>query len=560
MAGFAALGMVLIGRAAYVQVIHADYYREQGANRHIRTVTIPAHRGDLLDRSGKPLAISTPVDTFWAVPEKLARQSAYFPELATLLGLDVLELGHRVAKAAASGRQFMYIKRHVMPEIVASVQQLNIDGLGVRREYGRYYPSGAAASHVLGFTGIDDLGREGLEMAYNDWLTGTPGLRRIVQDRNGREITELEVIRPAQAGKDLVLSIDRQLQYFADKALRDAIRTQDAESGSIVMLDIHTGEVLGMVNYPDYNPNNRSDRSGGRQRNRAITDVFEPGSTMKPFTVAAALESGNFSPGYQLDTSPGYYYANGNTIKDFKDYGVLDLKGIVTHSSNVGISKVAAQLDPEQMWSVFDKFGFGHRTGSEFPGEVAGYFNHSSLWHRSEQASVSFGYGISVTALQLARAYAALANDGVLPTISFVHEEDEPDAQRIVSSTIASEINDMLESVVTNGSGKRAKVPGYRIAGKTGTAHRSQSGGYAEDRYASLFAGYAPASDPRIAMVVVIHDPKAGEHFGGAVAAPVFAEVMSHALRLMGIEPDDVDQESAQAPGSLFRTALEDRS
>ena len=564
MAGFAALGMMLIGRAAYVQVVKADYYREQGANRHIRTVVIPAHRGDLLDRTGKPLAISTPVDTFWAVPETLADQSAFFPELERLLGLDELSLSRRVEHAVAIGRKFMYVKRHVMPEVVSDVQQLQVAGLGVRREYGRYYPSGATAAHVLGFTGIDDFGREGLEMAYNNWLTGSAGLRRIVQDRTGREITELEVIKPEQAGKDLVLSIDRQLQYFADKALRKAITTQEAESGSIVMLDIQSGEVLGMVNYPDYNPNNRRDRSGGRQRNRAVTDVFEPGSTMKPFTIAAALESGNFDLGDQINTSPGWYHVNGADIKDFKDYGVLDLNGIVTHSSNVGISKIAAKLDSEQMWSVFDKFGFGHRTGSEFPGEVAGYFNHSSLWHRSEQASLSFGYGISVTALQLARAYAALANKGVMPTISFVHDEDEAveesDGLRIVSSTIATEIGSMLESVVNNGSGKRAKVPGYRIAGKTGTAHRSQSGGYAEDRYASLFAGYAPASNPSIAMVVVIHDPKAGEHFGGAVAAPVFAEVMSHALRLMGIEPDDVDQESAQAPGMYTTGSLEERS
>lgn len=315
-----------------------------------------------------------------------------------------------------------------------------------------------------------------------------------------------------------------------------------------------------MVNFPSYNPNNISDRSGGRQRNRAVTDVFEPGSTMKPFTVAAALESGDFDLDDIVNTSPGRYQIGRYEISDLKDYGWLDLNGIVTKSSNVGISKLARQLEPEQMWSVLDAFGFGHPTGSEFPGEVAGYFNHPTYWHRSEQASVSFGYGISVTALQLARAYAALANDGVMPTVSFVHKAKASTSLRAIDKTIARDVNRMLESVVTLGSGKLAKVPGYRVAGKTGTAHRSQSGGYAEDRYASLFAGFAPASDPRLAIVVVVHDPKAGEHFGGAVAAPVFAEVMSHALRLLGVEPDDVDQERAEAANLTTTGASEDRS
>ena len=560
MAGFVALGAVLIGRALYIQVLHADYYREQGANRHLRTVTIPAHRGDLLDRSGRPLAISTPIDSLWGVPAKLAEAPEKLREMASLLELDPDELSKRVVQSAGWGREFMYIKRHVLPDVVASVQALNVAGVNVQREYRRFYPSGAAASHVVGFTGIDDKGREGLEMAYDTWLSARQGARRVVKDRTGREITELQVITPAVTGKDLTLSIDRQLQYFADKALRDAINTHDAESGSVVVMDVHTGEVVGMVNYPSYNPNNIKDRSGGQQRNRSITDVFEPGSTMKPFTIAAALESGDFKPEDTVSTSPGYYNIGKYEISDFRDYGVLDMNGIVTKSSNVGISKIARKLDPEQMWSVFDDFGFGHPTGSEFPGEVAGYFNHPTLWHRSEQASISFGYGISVTALQLARAYAALANDGVMPTVSFVRNEQHSDGQRVIDSSIAQEINGMLESVVINGSGKRAKVPGYRVAGKTGTAHRSQSGGYAEDRYASLFAGFAPASNPRLAIVVVIHDPKAGEHFGGAVAAPVFAEVMSHALRLLGVEPDDLDQTRAEAPTTENFRLAGDRS
>ena len=543
--GFASLALLLIGRAVQLQVLEDDFYREQGANRQLRTVDIPAHRGNLLDRSGDPLAISTPIDTLWGVPRKLASQPQKLGQLAQLLDLDITQFNERVADAAQKGRQFMYVKRQVLPEVVAQVRALDVEGLDVQREYRRFYPSGPAASHIVGFTGIDDKGREGLEMAYDDWLAGEKGSRRVVQDRAGREMTGLDVLKPAVSGKELRLSVDRQLQYFADKALREAISTHDAESGSIVVMDTRSGEVLGMVNYPSYNPNNISDRSGGRQRNRAITDVFEPGSTMKPFTIAAALESGDFKPKDLVYTSPGYYQVGKYEISDFRDYGWLNLNGIVTKSSNVGISKVAGQLAPEQMWSVFDAFGFGHPTGSEFPGEVAGYFNHSSQWHRSEQASVSFGYGISVTALQLVRAYAALANDGVMPTVSFVHNDEPAEGHRVLDESITQDIRKMLESVVINGSGKRAKVPGYTVAGKTGTAHRSQSGGYAEDRYASLFAGFAPASDPRLAIVVVIHDPKAGEHFGGAVAAPVFAEVMAHALRLMGIEPDDVDQERA---------------
>ncbi len=541
LAGFAALALVLVGRAVHLQVLQADIMREKGANRHLRTVDMPAHRGDLLDRSGDPLAVSTPIDSLWGVPEELASQPALLREVADQLGVDSDVLIKRANAGAARGREFMYVKRHVLPNAVAHVKELGLKGLRVQREYRRYYPSGSATSHLVGFTGIDDKGREGLEMAYDSWLAGEKGSRLLVQDRTGREITGLNVLKPALAGKDLHLSVDRHLQYFADKALREAIEVHDAESGSIVVMDTHTGEVLSMANYPAYNPNNMSDRSGGRQRNRAVTDVFEPGSTMKPFTVAAALESGKFTPQSLFNTSPGHYRIGKYQINDFKNYGWLNVNGIVTKSSNVGISKLARQLDPEQMWSLLDSFGFGHPTDSEFPGEVAGYLNHSTQWHRSEQASVSFGYGISVTALQLVRAYAALANDGMMPTVTFIRSDEPAQGRQVIDKSIARDIRAMLEMVVTKGSGTRAQVPGYKVAGKTGTAHRSESGGYAEDRYASLFAGFAPASNPRLAMVVVVHDPKAGEHFGGAVAAPVFATVMSHALRLMGIEPDNLD-------------------
>lgn len=553
---FAILGAILVVRAVSLQVFDHEFYRGQGDARQLRTVAMPAHRGMLLDRDGEPLAISTPIQTLWGVPGELVDQPVALTEVASVLGMDAGQLISRVEKAAklSPAREFIYVKRHVPPMAAAEVMALNVAGLSVQREYRRYYPSGRASAHMLGFTDIDDRGREGLEMAYDNWLSGTAGSRRVVRDRTGREITARDVIQAPVPGKDLRLSIDKQLQYFADRALVEAVGTHKAQSGSVVVMDVHSGEVAAIANYPAYNPNDMRDRSGGRQRNRAITDVFEPGSTMKPFTIAAALDSGKFEAGDVIYTSPGYYTIGKYQINDFRDYGWLDLRGIIRKSSNVGISKVARQLEPTQMWSVFDDFGFGRAPGTEFPGEVAGYFNHSDRWHRAEQASISYGYGISVSALQLARAYSALAADGVMPPVSFL-DIDHVDGQanegkRVMNEAVALEIQGMLESVVTEGTGHRAGVPGYRVAGKTGTTRLSKGGGYAKDRYVSLFAGFAPVSDPAYAVVVVIHDPNAGEYFGSLVAAPVFAQVMSHALRLGGVEPDAVDGISPELPNA----------
>ncbi len=557
---FACLGLVLVGRAFYLQFIEYDFYRTEGNARHLRSVAIPAHRGNMHDRNGEPLAISTPIKTAWGVPEKLIEQPAALREVAALLDLPVDELLRKTETAASQGKEFMYVKRHVTPDVAKKVDALNVEGLGLLREYRRYFPSGRAASQVVGFTDIDDVGREGLELAYNEWLSGEPGKRRVVQDRTGREITGMDIIKPAVPGKDLRLSIDKQLQYFSDQALIDVIKEHKAESASVVVMKVRTGEVLAMSNYPSYNPNDMSKRTGGQQRNRSVTDVFEPGSTMKPFTIAAALESGKFKPDDIVYTSPGYYSIGKYQINDVRDNGWLDLRGIVRKSSNVGVSKVATQLDPEQMWSVFDSFGFGRSPGSEFPGEVAGYFNHPILWHHIEQASISYGYGISVSALQLVRAYSALANDGVLPAVSFIATDvPQDEGLRVIDKQIAREVRNMLESVVTDGTGHRAAIPGYRVAGKTGTSHRSVEGGYAEDRYVSVFAGFAPASRPELATVVVIHDPKGGQHFGSVVAAPVFADVMSHALRIQNIEPDDVDDQRVGL-GSVLAPAGGDRS
>lgn len=552
---FLFMGVTLVVRSVYIQVFYQEFSVEKTRSRHVRSVAIPAHRGDLLDRSGDPLAISVPIQSLHGVPAKLAERPEDMRKVAALLNINASKLIQKITSSAKEGDKFMYIKRHVLPEIVDQVKQLQLRDVEFESEYRRYYPTGSASAHIGGFTDIDDIGQEGMELAYNQWLTGKPGKRRVITDRKSREITGLDIIEPAIPGNDLRLSVDRKLQYFASRELRKAIAKHDAESGSVVVMDVKTGEVLAMVNYPIYNPNDTSDRggSGGRQRNRAMTDVFEPGSTMKPFTIAAALDSGKFKPEDIVFTSPGYYRLGKYKISDDDhDHGWLDLRGVIVKSSNVGISKIARQLDPEQMWTVFDAFGFGRPPGSEFPGEVAGFFNHSTQWNHTEQATVSYGYGISVSAMQLVRAYATLANDGVMQPVSFVALDSAGPGRRVIKASIAREVQSMLESAVAVGTGTRAQVPGYRVAGKTGTLHKSQSGGYSEDSYVSVFAGFAPASNPRLAMVVVIHDPKAGQYFGGTVAAPVFSKIMSHGLRLEGVEPDDINNQRAQAPGLQF--------
>lgn len=557
LSAFAFVFLLLVVRTFQLQVFKHDFYRTQGVARQQRVIEIPAHRGNILDRHGEPLAVSTPIDSVWAVPEEALENLPALAQVADLLDIDADALLKKVQLAGQQQREFVYIKRHVTPETAGSIESTKAPGVALLREYRRYYPSGSAASHVIGFTNVDDVGQEGMEIAFDSWLKGESGKRKVIRDLRGREIEGVDILKPAIAGKDLWLSIDKQLQYFAERALSAAVEKHQASSGSVIVLDVDTGEVLAMVNQPSYNPNSRSSRKGGdgRQRNRSITDVFEPGSTMKPFTIAAALESGQFKPDDIIFTSPGFYKIGKYEVRDESDYGWLDLRGIVRKSSNVGVSKVATQLEPDQMWQVFDRLGFGQSVGSAFPGEVAGYFNHPTLWHHVEQATLSYGYGISVSALQLVRAYAAIANGGLLPEISFV-KTDEPDqAQRVLSERVAAELHEMLESVVsTEGTGRLANVPGYRIAGKTGTSHRSQGGGYAEDRYISLFAGFAPVSNPRFAAVVVVHDPSEAGHFGGVVAAPVFADVMASALRLGGIEPDnlaDAEMRSMALPARL---------
>jgi len=559
--GFLLLATGLGIRAVQLQIFQHDFLRGEGDARQHRTVSIPAHRGNVLDRNGAPLAVSTPIDTVWAVPDEALEDDAKLSALAAVLSLDEQSMRDKLNRAASQNKEFVYIRRHIKPGIAQAVKALAVPGVSMLREYRRYYPSGRAAAHVIGFTDIDDFGREGMEMAYNDWLAGKPGVRRVVRDLNGREIGGISTVTTAMPGRDLRLSIDKQLQFFADRALVEVIDEQKAESASLVVMDVATGEVLAMANYPSYNPNNVDDRSGGKQRNRSITDVFEPGSTMKPFTIVAALMSGRFKADDLVSTSPGYYKIGKYEVRDQGDYGWLDLGGIITKSSNVGVSKLATQLEPTQMWEVFDEFGFGRPPGSAFPGEVAGYFNHPTQWHRVEQATLSYGYGISVSALQLVRAYATIANRGVMPQVSFVRVDTPPEGQRVIPEDIAMQLHGMLESVVSDeGTGKFARIPGYRVAGKTGTSNRAQDGGYADDQYISVFAGFAPASAPRFAAVVVVHNPSAGKHFGGAVAAPVFASVMANALRLRAIEPDDVSGSALRAQRPKSARSSEDQS
>ncbi len=533
---------MLVWRAVYLQVVNGGFLQTQGDARYLRVVPIPAHRGMIVDRHGEPLAISTPVDSIWANPKELVLHRDLLPRLAQLLGTDTDNLQRLLATASGGDREFVYLKRQVMPDVAAQIAALDVPGVFLQREYRRYYPAGEVASHVVGMTDIDDRGQEGVELAFNDWLSGQPGAKRVIKDRLGRIVEDVESIRPTRPGKDLTLSLDRRLQYLAYRELKSAVQEHNARSGSVVVLDVRTGEVLAMVNQPSYNANNRRRmRSGQYRRNRAVTDVFEPGSTIKPFTIAAALESGKYHPNTPVDCSPGYLHVGRNLVRDVHNYGPLDVTGVITHSSNVGASKIALSIEPERMWSMFSRVGFGTLTASGFPGESGGLLTHYHRWHDIERATLSFGYGLSVTPLQLTQAYATIADGGILRPVSFLRRDKAPAGQRVMSAKIADQVRAMLETVVSaEGTGTRAEVAGYRVAGKTGTVHKVGAGGYEADRYIGVFAGFAPVSNPRLAIVVVINEPRDGEYYGGQVAAPVFRNVMTGALRLLDVPPDDL--------------------
>lgn len=540
-----AVAAVMMWRAVDLHVMNKDFLQSQGNARYMRTMPVAAHRGVITDRHGDPLAVSTPVDSVWINPAEFMTAKTSWNKLINLLSLNAERVERLVLQRAK--KEFVYLKRHIRPDLAEQVAALNIAGVYLQREYRRYYPAGEVAAHVLGFTNIDDAGQEGLELAYNDWLRGASGRKMVMKDRLGRTIKHVESIQAAQPGNDLTLSIDRRLQYLAYRELKRAVLEYKAKSASAVILDTKTGEVLAMVNQPSYNPNNRSKLNSKHLRNRAVTDVFEPGSTIKPFTVAAALESGRFKPESVVNTSPGYFNIGKYVVQDVRNYGQIDLATILSKSSNIGASKLALAIKAKDLTDVHSRIGFGFISGSGFPGEVGGILNMPNEKQLVEKATLSYGYGLSVTPLQLARAYAAIANDGVMPAVSFTRIEEIENKTKVLSQKHAKQIREMLETVVSEkGTGKLATVSGYRIAGKTGTVKKANAGGYSDDRYVAVFAGMAPVSNPRLAMVVTINEPKGDVYYGGKVAAPVFSKVMSGALRLMDVAPDNISNKSVQ--------------
>lgn len=540
-----AVAAVMLWRAVDLHVMNKDFLQSQGNARYMRTMPVAAHRGVITDRHGDPLAVSTPVDSVWINPAEFLTARASWGQLINLLSLNAEKVERMVLQRAK--REFVYLKRHIRPDLAEKIAALNIDGVYLQREYRRYYPAGEVTAHVLGFTNVDDAGQEGMELAYNDWLRGKPGRKMVMKDRLGRTIKHVESIQSAQPGNDLALSIDRRLQYLAYRELKRAVLQYKAKSASAVILDTKTGEVLAMVNQPSYNPNNRSKLDSYRLRNRAVTDVFEPGSTIKPFTVAAALESGQFKSTSTVNTSPGYFQIGKYVVQDPKNYGRVDLATILSKSSNVGASKLALAIKARDLTEVHSRIGFGFISGSGFPGEVGGIVTMPTEKQLVEKATLSYGYGLSVTPLQLARSYAAIANDGVMPAVSFTRINQVENKITVLSEKHAKQIRKMLEKVVSEkGTGKLAAVSGYRISGKTGTVKKASAGGYSDDSYVAVFAGMAPASNPRLAMVVTINEPKGDVYYGGKIAAPVFSNVMSGALRLMDIAPDNISNKTVQ--------------
>lgn len=537
---------LLAARAMYLQVVTSDYLQEQGNARHLRVIQDNSHRGMIFDRNGEPLAISTPVDSVWAEPDVLAEARAQWPRLIKILGISSRDLVQGLR--AHQGREFMYVKRHVTPEQAEQIKELNIEGVGLQREYRRYYPSGSVAGHVVGFTNIDDQGLEGVELAHDKWLRALPGRKRVLKDRYGNVVESVESVSLPVPGKNLTLSIDRRLQYLVYRELKAAIATNHARGGSAVVLDAHSGEVLALVNEPGFNPNNRASLQSSLFRNRVVTDVFEPGSTVKPFTIAAALESGRFTPGTLIDTAPGHLLVGRNTIRDVHNYGLISVAQVLEKSSNVGVARIALTLPGPSLRNMFMRTGFGALTGSGLPGEVVGRMNPPSKIP-IEMATLAYGYGVSVTSMQLARAYAALANDGLALPVTLLKratpactDDDCASGQRVFTAPTARTVRSMLELAVgREGTGGRAQVAYYRVGGKTGTARKLVNGEYAENRYIASFAGFAPASNPRLVMVVTIDEPSDGVYFGGQVAAPVFSKVMAGALRLLNIPPDNLD-------------------
>jgi cell division protein FtsI (penicillin-binding protein 3) len=533
---FVLLGFaVLAGRGVYLQSLNKRFLQEKADPRYSRALKLQAHRGKITDRFGELLAISSPVESVWASPPDVVIDAEKTKKMAQLLGLKPADITQKLAN---NTREFVYLKRRLSPELANNVMQLKIPGIYLQREYKRYYPAGDVTAHLVGFTGIDDQGQEGFELTMNEELSGIAGSRRVLKDRAGHIIEDLEAVKVPQDGRDIALSIDRRIQYLAHRELGKAVETYKAKAGAAIVLDAKTGEVLAMVNVPTYNPNNPVNIQG-KTRNRSITDVFEPGSTLKPVTAAAAIEAGLYAPDTKIQTAPGTMTIGRATIHDAHPHGTLTVSEVIQKSSNVGSAKMALALDRQYLWGVFNQMGLGTKTRIGFPGEASGRLRDFKTWRPIEQATMSYGHGISLTLLQLARAYTVFANNGILMPVSLLKIKDAPVGTRVFSEVTADAIKDMLELVVLpGGTALRAQVAGYRVAGKTGTTHKLGAQGYEKNKYVGSFVGFAPASNPRLIMAVMIDEPTSGQYYGGTVAAPVFSAVMTDALRMLAIPQD----------------------
>ncbi len=535
----AAVALAFIGlaaRAAYIQVVANDFFQKQGEVRFARTLELPANRGRILDRNGLILATSVPAPSIWAIPEDVSLQPAELQQLSKLLEVPAAELSRRLAN---EDKTFVWLKRQVDETVAAQVAAMGIKGIYQRKEYKRQYPEGEAAAHVVGFTNVEDVGQEGIELAFNKNLVGRAGSRRVIKDRLGQVIEAVgEQVSPVD-GPDVQLSIDSKVQFFAYQKLRDAVLENKAKAGSVVVLDVLTGEVLALANYPSYAPAKRQNLTGAQLRNRALTDTFEPGSTMKPFVIALALEKGLVTPDTPIQTAPGRIHIGSATISDAHPHGVLTVNEVIQKSSNVGTVKMAMQMQPREMWEMFNHVGFGQKPQVPFPGAVSGRLRAFKTWRPIEQATMSYGYGLSTSLFQLASAYSVFARDGELVPVTLLKTGDQAAGVRVMSAPTAAALRNMLHmATVSGGTAPKAQTMGYSVGGKTGTAHKQEGRGYADKKYRGFFVGIAPIDQPRIVVAVMIDEPSNGKHFGGDVAAPVFSETVQQSLRMLGVQPD----------------------
>ncbi|MBI5259088.1 MAG: penicillin-binding protein 2 [Burkholderiales bacterium] len=526
----------LLGRAAYVQLIGAEFFQKQGEKRYAHTLDVPASRGRILDRNGLLLATSVPAPSLWAIPKDFDANAEQRRQLLKLLDMDAREFDGRLNSGS---QNFAWIRRQVDPETWAQIKALGIKGLYETREYKRRYPEGESAAHVVGFTNIEDQGQEGIELAFQKDLQGKDGMRGVVKDRLGRVVEDMGLATEPVNGRDIQLSIDSKVQFFAYQRVRDAVAEHKAKAGSVVVLDVQTGEILALANYPSYDPGQRSHLSGAQLRNRALTDVFEPGSTMKPFVVAWGLETGRVKVDTPIQTAPGSITITGSTIKDAHPHGVLTVQEVIQKSSNVGTVKIGMQMQARELWELFSNVGYGQKPQISFPGAVTGRLRPYKTWRPIEQATMCYGYGLSASLLQIARAYTAFARDGEVIPVSMMRQEQPGAGLRVVSPGTAREIRKMLQMAAgPGGTGTMAQTIGYSVGGKSGTAHKQEGKGYASNKYRSWFVGMAPIDKPRIVVAVMVDEPSNGVYYGGAVAAPVFSQVVQQTLRMMGVPPD----------------------